>query len=390
MRINRNSSVQTITCTIPKLEENSTANSRDLEKCSENVIRILTICKMYGVWENETGSTASLHVDHVSGNTASKALDYGPGTTVSMGIDTGNSTTASMTIGSSITVALYIGAFLMNISGNATIIFAIAKFSWLKHNMYVALQALAVADLLVSGHICLECVRQYSRTLFPGISYPVINYLQVLLILGASYHVVLVAIERFVAIMFPFQYTTYVTPKVIWVSSGFTYLFALLLSTPSFLMNFAHIMNVKLSRKGIYIAGSFSIVFGYSLLALLLFILHGRVTYIAKQQRRRVEALTDGQERKPGVDRATKMMIIVVGVYLLLWAPFTFSSTAAVILLRHNDALEFLQKYGLVLGTYNSSVNFIIYTAFNRKLRMAFRKILNCGQNAEIEDNAHN
>ena len=333
---------------------------------------------MYGVWENETGSTASLRMDNGSGNTASMAIDYGPGTTASMGIR------------SSITIALYIGAFLLNVSGNATIIFAIAKFSWLKHNMYVALQALAVADLLVSGHICLDCIRQYSRTLFPDILYYIINYVQVLLILGAGYHVVLVAIERFVAIMFPFQYTTYVTPKVIWVSSGFTYLFALLLSTPNFLMNFGHIMNVKFSRKGNYIAGSFSNVFGYSLLAFLLFFLHGRVTYIAKQQRRRVEALTEGQERKPGVDRATKMMIIVVGVYLLLWAPFTFSSTAAVILLRHNDALEFLQTYGLVLGTYNSSVNFIIYTAFNRKLRMAFRKILNCGQNAEIEDNAHN
>ena len=129
-------------------------------------------------------------------------------------------------------------------------------------------------------------------------------------------------------------------------------------------MYFADLINVSLSQNGLYIAGTFSNIFGYALLAFLLLFLHGKVTVISKQQRRRVEGTSGSQERKYGVDRATKIMVIVVGVYLLLWAPFTASSIASLILQRSNAIIEFIQNYGLVLGTYNSSVNFIIYTAF--------------------------
>ena len=311
---------------------------------------------MSDMWENGTGTTAS--------------IDTRPGIGGSMNT----------------TIPFYIVGFILNVFGNTAIIVAIAKFPWLKHNMYVALQTLAVSDLLVTWPIVIECIRQYDYTVITGITWPILNQVQIFLILGACYHVVLVAMDRFVAIMFPFQYNAYVTPKLIRICSIFTYLFALVLSIPNFIMNFAGIMKISISALGLYIVGSFSNIFGYTLLAFLLVFFNVKVTLAAKQQRQRVEVNNKNQAKKPGVNRATKMMVIVVGVYLLLWAPFTASNIASLTLQRSTAVIEFISTFGLLLGMYNSSVNFILYTAFNTKLRMSFRKLFRLGTDIQTEE----
>ena len=347
---------------------------------------ILTDTEMSGFWNNTTTSTGR---DHTSGTTASMGRDHTSGTTASMDMENDDGLIAAINTGNSIAIVLYIVAFILNVFGNTTIIVAVSKYPWLKHNMYVALQSLAVADLLVAVTILVESVRLYNLSIFQGFLFIVIDYLQLFFILGACYHVVLVALERFVAIMFPFQYTTYVTPKLIWVSSAFTYLFVLLLSLPSFVLNIENFVNIKHSNYALYVAGSFSSIFNYVLLAILLLFLHGKVTITAKQQRRRVEGTNGNKGRHHGVERATKMMVIIVGVYLLLWAPLIVTTIVALILKESNAVLYFVQTFALVLGSYNSSVNFVIYTAFNRKLRMAFKKVLKLDKQAdEIEESA--
>ena len=311
-------------------------------------------------------------------------VDNGTDTTVFLVVDN-----SSLNIAALCRNIFLVLAFVLNVFGNTTIIVSIGRFSWLKHNMYVALQTLAVADLLMFVPILLECIRQYTGILFPYIMSRFLSYIRAPLILGAAYHMILVAMERFIAVMFPFLYKAHVTRKRIWISSASTYLFAILVSIPDFLLNFGGYMNVTLSQSGTYIANSFSNLSGYFLLAFMLLFLHGKVTHVAKLQIRRVGVISlssEGNGKKHGHVRPTEMMVIVVGVYLLLWTPFTISTIASLIVRDDNVVLHYLEELGLVLGIYNSSVNFIIYTTFNRKLRVAFRKVLRIGTNDEIEE----
>ena len=318
-----------------------------------------TTSYLHNIWENGTDTSASMDLVDTTGTSA--AMD------------------TSVVVIRQMETAFYMVAFVLNVFGNTTIIVVIAKYPWLKHNMYVALQTLAVADLLMSVPILLLCVRNYTADLMPPLLYQIINFSQIPSILGAAFHVALVAMERFVAVVFPFQYQAHVTGKTIWICSGLTWIFSFFMSIPGFVLNFRHYMNLTLSSTGFYIANSFTNLLGYFSLAFILFFLNCKVTFAARMQRKKIESISIGNgetSAKRGLNRATKLMVIVVLVFLLLWAPFTASTLATLILQRSNARLDLLQLCGVIIGTYNSSINFLIYAAFNRKLRLAFRKLL--------------
>ncbi|KAM4646440.1 D(2) dopamine receptor isoform 2-T2 [Amazona ochrocephala] len=74
--------------------------------------------------------------------------------------------------------------------------------------------------------------------------------------------------------------------------------------------------------------------------------------------------------------RATKMLAIVLGVFIICWLPFFITH----ILNMHCDCNIPPAMYSVFtwLGYVNSAVNPIIYTTFNIEFRKAFLKILHC------------
>ena len=195
----------------------------------------------------------------ISTSASYDATDNDTRTTASLG--TGIS---SVDIPAEVETALYIVAFILNVFGNTTIIVAIAKFSWLQHNMYVALQTLAVADLQLSVHTFLIMVRRFTyAAMFPKKLSSFISYMRTPLMTGAAYHVGLVAMERFVAIVFPFQYNAHITPGLIWISSGVLWLISVLISIPDIILNFQPYLHITLSPSAVFVARSFPNLFGY-------------------------------------------------------------------------------------------------------------------------------
>ena len=130
-------------------------------------------------------------------------------------------------------------------------------------------------------------------------------------------------------------------------------------------------------------------LFFYTLGVFLLVFLHGKITYVARKHQNRIAALeTSTGEAQSGtstrkthrriLDRASKMMIGVVGVYLLLGLPF---EVADIILLspwadRYYIPTLYLTQYGAILMTFNSSVNFFIYAALNKRFNYAYKLLL--------------
>ncbi|KAI6195098.1 G-PROTEIN-RECEP-F1-2 domain-containing protein [Aphelenchoides besseyi] len=78
--------------------------------------------------------------------------------------------------------------------------------------------------------------------------------------------------------------------------------------------------------------------------------------------------------------RATKLVSTVMGVFLICWLPFFTLNMVKVYYLVHSTKwppyMESMFHWFAALGYLNSSLNFFIYSAINKKFRMSFRRLV--------------
>ena len=299
----------------------------------------------------------------------------------------GNSTDANGESYSPTVVHILLGfyaiAFVMNIFGNTLILVSIARVTWLRKKMYAAIQALALADLQVSLHVITLFIG--NLTYVPEIVNQIFGAVRGFQVYVAGYHVILVAVDRFVAIQFPIYYQTKITIRRIRMFSALLWVVAAVSSVGEILVFFGHRLNINFGYLSITISRVVPYIFSYTFLTISLCFFHGKVTIAARRRMKAKQARknTEPGKSKTGLDRATKMMMVVVGVYLTLLTPFFIVAIASLVYRRQVDWLDGLSAYGLLFATCNSSVNFIIYYIFNPKLRAAFRETLHFSEQIE-------
>ena len=110
----------------------------------------------------------------------------------------------------------YVICLVSNIFGNSLTLIAMRKFSFLKDKAYVTLQSLTVADLLMSFFMMITLLLRLNAfhatvdtTLF------VLGGFAGFFFHNAMLHVLLVAIDRFVAVVFPFFYMSKITKPIL-------------------------------------------------------------------------------------------------------------------------------------------------------------------------------
>jgi len=243
---------------------------------------------------------------------------------------------------------------------------------------------LAIADLSVGIRSIVVFFGLISD--FPELLGKTLAWIQAIVLVSAALHVVLVALDRFIAIIYPLFYTTKMNTSHIVKLSIFMWVIALVTSLGEFLVIFEGYFSLEISdniRDDLRVIPFLTF---YFLLALVLCFLHCRITVTAVKVKRRRNARqnTDSNEenQKPfKMDRATKIMLIILLVYLLLWAPFVIINIIAAARVPLDPFVYFgASEFGLVAGHYNSAINFIIYAGFNEKLRNAFKKQLRIKQ----------
>jgi uncharacterized membrane protein len=72
----------------------------------------------------------------------------------------------------------------------------------------------------------------------------------------------------------------------------------------------------------------------------------------------------------------TKLLILVLGVFVLCWLPYGVIVVLELFIPRENKTIIQAKAYSSLLAFLNSSVNWIIYGLKNKNIRKAFKQIL--------------
>ena len=273
----------------------------------------------------------------------------------------------------------YVICIVTNIFGNTLTLVAMRKFSFLKSKTYITLKSLTIADLLmvfyaINMYLARFEVFDYTNTT----QMYIMSFLGGLFAFSAMLHVLLVAIDRFIAVVFPYFYSSKVTkPRLIAMS-----VCAWILSVV--------ITGIYISMYHLFVQGDYLPylldIFIFLIMVVLLLVTHGKVACVARLKRTQVAAIDmqDGSDadkkikKIKKIDRATLMMLVMVGVYLLLWSPLILTSFIMLVTNETTIATAYARGVGAIFITLNSSVNFIIYAVVNRRFRYAYKLLLTC------------
>ncbi|XP_051782668.1 olfactory receptor 1E1-like [Erpetoichthys calabaricus] len=119
----------------------------------------------------------------------------------------------------SYTIAILIMVYLLTLFGNVLVVLVIAINPQLQKPMYVGIATLAVIDLVGSTNITPKLIAVLSD--WTAIPYgPCLLQMLVVLYLEAteSYLLVFMACDRYVAVVYPLQYSALITKRTVWVA----------------------------------------------------------------------------------------------------------------------------------------------------------------------------
>ncbi|XP_043075924.1 trace amine-associated receptor 13c-like [Puntigrus tetrazona] len=286
----------------------------------------------------------------------------------------------------SVYVILYVAAAavsLLTVFGNLLVIISVSHFKQLHTPANVLILSLAVSDLLVGVFVMPLYLSWVIESCFlPG---PVMCSILKLVSFHATcvsvYTVALIAVDRFLALSFPFVYSEKISPTVVCIATLFNWLFSLLYN---FTLLFINGNFTDVTCQGVCVSmvdevsSLFDLVIVFLMPCTLIIILYTHVFVIAKRHATAIRALkvhnstensknrfSDKSERKAAI-----LLGILVIVFLLCLLPYYICSFVI------PYELFYVRDVTIIFFFLNSTINPIIYALFypwfQRSLKLMF------------------
>jgi len=212
-------------------------------------------------------------------------------------------------------------------------------------------------------------------------------------------HLFLIAIERFVAVNYPFFYQRVVSRAITWVTIASTWIYALVWAflslfnweRPSKFTVFIYEANGKhfcLINNRVYVSVTYIVVYIIPLAAM--GVLYTSILRVALKQARVIESLSINNNQKNGGKkqrkevRATKTLAIIYGAFTVCWLPVAIISITSRWFpdsyrrFRAENPILSEIVFSLfieVLPTLNSCLNPFLYILLNGKFRQEIKSL---------------
>lgn len=295
---------------------------------------------------------------------------------------------------------------LATIFGNVLVITAVYLYHRLRRMTNFFIISLAISDLFVALiHLPLRIDQSVHNNNWcfdkaPGVVTTCAYWIVMDTVFSSASicNLVVISIDRFLAITKPFQYQRRMTKKVGFSLIAFVWVYAMLWGTLSLIdwtagpKNNPHI-SVKRSlshertcgkNDKIYYTVAMAVAFFLPLLIVI--VTYSCVFRVAFIQAKAVASLdpTKGKRHILRELKATKTIAVVIGVFIVCWLPFFILIVMSLWCAPcfdpfiTNRALSYAIRitFIFVLPVMNSSLNPLIYTLFNKEFRSAFSRML--------------
>ena len=196
-------------------------------------------------------------------------------------------------------------------------------------------------------------------------------------------HLIVIAIDKLVAVVLPLRYESLMTKKMLIVLITFAWAF------PFFFL-FIKLLsgrNGPLTECGeVYstvMADTVPDLFIYFSILTMMIGIHGIILKEARQQSRKIanmETMAGNKATKPAT-KANKCVIIILGSFSALYFPFAVLNILAVSNNYFPVLFKVLQSIGLQSMLLNSLVNIFIYAVWLKDFRKAYKMLFHCGRN---------
>ncbi|XP_030837651.1 histamine H2 receptor-like [Strongylocentrotus purpuratus] len=324
-----------------------------------------------------------------------------------------NSTSAAdlppytLDLGQTIGLAFVFGIIILTtLVGNILVCLSPLLCHRLRTATYTFLISLAVADLLLG--ITVLPFSAYNtlkpkQWIFTPIYCNIYVSCDVMFSTSSILHLLLISLDRYVAITRPYAYQRNMNRKKAYASLAVVWTISLLISfLPLHLgwntedgkvQNYENPRICGLDSNRYYALFDGIVLFFIPLIVMSL--VYIRLVFIANRQARAIQKLMisshnetseERANRRRSVDehRALKIIAIVMGAFVVCWVPyftqFTFRDVGEWVI--HPVLFEVL----LWLGYLNSLINPVVYACMNREFRRAFKRLLSCMRWKPLDD----
>lgn len=286
-----------------------------------------------------------------------------------------------------ITLEAIIG--VLAILGNALVLIAIYKYPRLKTITNCFIASLALADLLVGIIVAPLAALSYLGLPEHFIGCVFTNSLVIMFTQISIFNLLAVAIERFIAIKYPFTYQNNVTMKRALAMIVVAWCIAILIGLiPVFGWNLGPTDDGKCSFVGV-IGMDYMVYFNFFVCVLVplvtVFAIYIYIFCIVKQQMAKISALEivqgdEDRNRRKHFKReikAAKSLAFVIGLFALSWLPIHMLNTLTFLCGEMcTEKTGSLLLCAILLSHCNSFINPVLYAYGNSKFRLAFRRML--------------
>ncbi|XP_041362817.1 histamine H2 receptor-like [Gigantopelta aegis] len=249
-------------------------------------------------------------------------------------------------------------------------------------SMYVV--SLAVADLIVGFNVFFESFWYNALTEHEILDCKFCCLLNLCMFYTSFFAsmagVVLIGVDRFFYICYPFKYEYLVTHRKIIITIIITWIVSVFFGTiPFYRNNFdaiqdcLHIDVLPVWYQMYLVKVMFALVLVFSVM------LYTGIVKTARRQLGSIQATTVDSAHNSAKGKnwkVVRLMLLVCGGFFVCWCPYHVSVVINHVSFVSEDAMDVL----FPLGILNSGVNFVIYALMNRDFRQAFRRRVCCGR----------
>lgn len=269
---------------------------------------------------------------------------------------------------------------LVNV-GNILTLIAIAKYWYLRTKSNAFIASLSAADLFLSINILFT-------DYFGGalkISYRLyycyfVHFSYVYSMTNSCIHVAAIAVERYLAVLYPLHYNTMVTKRTITISLVAMWIISLALATVGFFWKNQHPTETQVQLCNTRAGGHVWLDVTFILITITVaIVLYSKIFVEAWKQAQKVHNIQvqpDSAKLSIKDIKAAKVLSLIVGLYIACWMPrcvYLILVLTGHILFRagaHNFILNF--------AILNSGLNVFIYAGMNTMFRKAFKDMFTC------------